>query len=117
MKKIKDASNTPIVNDRECPLLTITQHIKAINTNAILSAVSIVHECTDDCKIMSTRKTIVERENVTIPDGYHVEHDYSNDFFCLNVSIPIRTNVYHVILYHYSVVYHAQCSTKFQCTQ
>ena len=85
MKKIKDASNTPIVNDRECPLLTPTQHIKAINTNTILSAVSIVHECTDDCKITTTRKTIVERENVTIPDGYHVEHDYSNDFFCLNV--------------------------------
>ena len=85
MKTIRDASDTLILNDRDCPLLTTTHHIKAIATTKILSAVSIIHECMDNCKLTSKRQASVERETVTIPDHYVIQHDYSNGFFSLNI--------------------------------
>ena len=64
MKTIRDASDTPILNDRDYPLLT-TQHIKVIATTKFLS-VSDIHECMDDYKLTSKRQANVERETVTV---------------------------------------------------
>ena len=85
MNTVKDIAGTAILNDRDCPLLTSMNYIRGIAPSSVVSAVSIVHECTTDCKYTNCKATIIERETVTISNGLNLVHDYSNNFFCLNV--------------------------------
>ena len=76
----------PILNELECPLLTLTRTIFAVKTKAVKRAVSIVHECTTTCQFvtkMCPRK--IEREQVLF-SRLEYEHDYAQNYmYCLNI--------------------------------
>ena len=86
LELVTDGAGTIITNDRDCPLLTCMNYVTAINPNTIISAVSIVHECTRDCKYKAGKSSTIEREAVDLSTGLTLEHNYTtNTFFCLNI--------------------------------
>lgn len=83
---LKDGVGTVITNDRDCPLLSATNYVAAVHPSDIISAVSIVHECTTDCKFKAGKSRKVERQEVDLQTGLTLEHDYTtNTFFSLNI--------------------------------
>ena len=52
-----------MVNDYDCPLLTLTANITIISSSIVIQFVSIVHECTANCVFTTLRNICtVERE-------------------------------------------------------
>ena len=39
-----------MLNDYECPLVSLTKNISTVDCNQVKCAVSLVHDCTDGCK-------------------------------------------------------------------
>ena len=39
-----------MLNDYECPLVSLTKNISTVDCNQVKCAVSFVHDCTDACK-------------------------------------------------------------------
>ncbi len=76
-----DTSN----NEFDCPLLMLTNLLYCINSHKIQNPVSIIHECTDSCKFITTTiSSTVEHEHLhTSGPSYY--HDTSNKMYCLNV--------------------------------
>lgn len=72
-------------NDLDCPILTLTNDFYAIPPNHILTPVSVVHQCNDACVfVQKVSSSSIERESVS-KHSVVFEHDWSNDFYCLNV--------------------------------
>ena len=77
--------NEQIVNDFDCPMLTLTNDFYAILPNHILTPVSVVHQCDAACVfVQKPSSTHVERESVS-EHSLVFEHDWSNNMYCLNV--------------------------------
>lgn len=76
----------PILNEFDCPLLSLSHTIFTVNSTGIKKAVSVVHNCTDTCRFIDVNCfRHVEREDVTIK-RLEYKHDYSgNLMFCLNI--------------------------------
>ena len=80
------AEDQPILNEFDCPLLTLTKTICCISCDKIYSAVSIVHMCDDSCELRTTTVTRhIERESVSLDNQLCLVHYLSNKMFCLNV--------------------------------
>ena len=77
---------TSILNEFDCPLLSLSHTIFTVNSTGIKKAVSVVHNCTDTCRFIDMEcSRHVEREDVTIK-RLEYKHDYSeNLMFCLNI--------------------------------
>ena len=75
----------PLLNPMDCPLLLLLSVFKVIFSEHIISAVSIMHECSSLCTYTqcSTSYT-VERESVTT-NTITFKHDFCNKLYCLNV--------------------------------
>jgi len=58
------ANGQKVLNDRECPLLFQLDILLLVPSTCIISAVSIVHECSSDCKFIpsTTTSKVLERE-------------------------------------------------------
>ena len=70
-----------ITNEQNCPLLELATHSHLIVASAILSLVSVVHECGSDCILeMATSAIKLEREVVDTP-RLQYKHNYDNRFF------------------------------------
>ena len=82
-----ECGGRPITNEQNCPLLELGCHSHLIVASAILSAVSVVHECSSDCVLeMATSTVTLEREMVdTHRLQYKHNYMYDNRFFCLNI--------------------------------
>jgi len=62
-----------ILNDVDCPLLTLTKTFLLVPPSALVSAVSICHQCSSSC-------TLKEQ-----PNGQLIfKHDWSNDLYAYN---------------------------------
>ena len=74
-----------LLNSFDCPLINLTNIIYCVPSTFVSHSVSIVHQCTDSCKI-SRRDTIyqVEQEQLKLPSLVYT-HDWSNTMYCLNV--------------------------------
>ena len=68
-------SGTPLLTEFECPLLELTPHLYTLPTTSIISPISVVHVCSNSCKI-------IEHTYV---------HDFSNCLFCLNIYCTTST--------------------------
>jgi hypothetical protein len=56
---------SPIMNEYDCPLLSLTRTIMAVKPLEILRAVSIVHQCTESCRFIEKESARnVEREDI-----------------------------------------------------
>ena len=94
-KQVKDHSGDNICNEKGFPQLRKTSKLLMTSSSSIITAVSIIHDCSSTCHYSSERPKIsLERENVssTLPISYI--HDYSNSQYCLNTqSLFIRSSL------------------------
>lgn len=74
-----------LLNQFDCPLLTLTNRIFAVHPDCILTTVSVVHQCNSSC-VFVEKPCIsnVERECVSQKSLVY-QHDWSNDMYCLNI--------------------------------
>ena len=66
-----------MLNDYECPLVSLTKNISTVDCNQVKCAVSLVHDCTDACKFeekVSSRRIEQKLTN----EKLHFKHDWSN---------------------------------------
>ena len=76
----------PILNEFDCPLLSLSHTIFTVYSTSIKKAVSIVHNCTDTCQFIDMEcPRHVEREDVTIKRLEYKHDFFGNPMFCLNV--------------------------------
>ena len=74
-----------ICNEYDCPILNLTGVIYCLPSRYILSAVSIVHECTTTCTfVISTTQKKIEHEVITVSKTTY-RHDWSNKLYCENI--------------------------------
>ena len=82
-----DVNGQCMVNDYDCPLLSLSSQIVTVAPSAVHTAVSVMHECTSTCLFdnSNTRQTL-EREDIhTIHMHLSYTHDWTNTFYCLNI--------------------------------
>ena len=81
-----DFNGEDVLNDYDCPLLTLTSNIVTIPSCKVEASVSIIHQCTSSCTfVLSPVGQIVERENVSNAGSLTYKHDGTNTLYCLNV--------------------------------
>ena len=69
------ANGISVKNEMDCPLLEARTRYEVIPSTNVLSAISVVHECTGSCKLRPMQTTVVERENTVAITGQTVCHD------------------------------------------
>lgn len=80
-----EISGESLTNSFDCPLLTLTSSLCLLRTTFIHSAISIVHECTEQCVFVQVESCrMVEREAVK-NSSLVFQHDYDSLLYCLNV--------------------------------
>ena len=80
-----DALGQAILNEYDCPLLSITNLLMCISSHCVSHAVSVVHECTHTCTFVPSsgnKKIEHERVELSLPS---FKHDWSNKMYCHNV--------------------------------
>ena len=72
-------------NEQDCPLLTLTKTLCVVPSSAVITHISVIHQCTSTCNI-TTQPFTIEREREQLSNEKLVHyHDFSNDMYCLNV--------------------------------
>lgn len=80
-----DLLGEQILNEYDCPLLSMTNLLYCIPSNSVIQAVSVVHECTSSCTfVQASTSRRVEHEVVDSTDILF-KHDLSNKMYCYNV--------------------------------
>lgn len=80
-----DLLGEQMMNEFDCPLLSMTNVLYCIPSNTVSQAVSVVHECTNSCTFVKTSVIRnVEHEAVESSDIIF-KHDFCNKMYCLNV--------------------------------
>ncbi len=78
-----------LLNEQECPLLTLVDVMLVISTNLVLTSVSIIHNRINTCTFNTghcARKLTVEREhNIICNNGLAFNHNYTNVMYCINI--------------------------------
>jgi len=93
-----DLLGTPVLNEYDCPLYTITDVFHTVPSGCISHTVSVLHECTDSCVFKRVDvQTHVERETVT-SHKLVFDHDFCNNIYSRNISILNNE------LFHYSLL-------------
>ena len=73
------------VDDRNCPLIRLSNVFMTVESVSILTAISVVHRCNKRCELKVTRKRFhVEREQCTL-NSLTLAHNFSNDMFIVNI--------------------------------
>ena len=74
-----------ICNEYDCPLLTVDNDFLMVKSNNIVTDISVIHHCTDECVFAeATQETIIERQSVD-SSKLTLQHDYSNNTHFLNI--------------------------------
>ncbi len=76
-----------LLNEQECPLLTLVDVMLVISTNLVLTSVSIIHNCTNTCTFITGHyapKLTIEREHIC-NNRLSFNHDYTNKMYCINI--------------------------------
>ena len=76
---------TVLHNDFDCPLLTLTTNIFIVPSHLILTYVSVIHQCTNTCTIVSQLTSLTQEREQVNQERLFLNHDLSNDLYCLNV--------------------------------
>ena len=72
-EEILGSFDEAILNDIDCPLLTLTKKFLLVPPSALVCAVSICHQCSSSC-------TLIELSNGQLT----FKHDWSNDLYAYN---------------------------------
>ena len=80
--------NEMICNDFNCPLLLLSSNVYFVRPSAVISAVSVVHECSMSCTFKEiTSSRVVERETVQCYQTVF-EHNWNNNI-CIVYCMPL----------------------------
>ena len=71
-----------MLNDYECPLVSLTKNIFTVDCNQVKRAVSLVHGCTDTCTFEERDSSRRIERKLTNEKALHFKHDW---MYCLNV--------------------------------
>ena len=74
-----------MLNDYECPLVSLTKNIFTVDCNQVKRAVSLVHDCTDTCTFEERDSSRRIERKLTNEKALHFKHDWCNMMYCLNV--------------------------------
>ncbi len=96
-----------LLNEQECPLLTLVDVMLVISTNLVLTSVSFIHNYTNTCTFNTghcARKLTVEREHTGIcNNGLSFNHNYTNKMCCINIYCMF-TLTFFFYRHHFSIV-------------
>ena len=87
------AGGSPILNEMECPYMLATHNFEVVPSCHIHKSISLIHECSDTCKLQEATTTLIERKKVSITGTKILQHDATNDMYFLNVYC---VNNYHI---------------------
>lgn len=75
----------PILNQFDCPLLTLSTDFYAVHPDSIITSISVIHECTTSCTFkQNSSSSRIERELIS-QNSLVYEHDWSHNIYCLNL--------------------------------
>ena len=70
-------------NEQDCPLLTLTKTLCVVPSSAVITHISVIHQCTSTCNI-TTQPFTIEREREQLSNEKLVHYqDFSNDNYVL----------------------------------
>jgi len=55
------AGGVPVTNEMDCPYVMPTYRYEVIPSSNIVSAISLVHECSTSCEMQPAKRTKIER--------------------------------------------------------
>lgn len=86
LEKVLTPLEEPILDEIDCPLLSLTNTIFTTSSKLIRRSVSIVHQCTDTCHFVEKEwPRVMERETVH-SSRMEYEHDFANNLmYSLNI--------------------------------
>ena len=85
---LRAPNGTQLQNEFDCPIASLTNEIFIVEPINIIQPVSIVHLCSDSCKISTTynKTRQLEREQVKLSKEQAIfKHDPSNNLYCINI--------------------------------
>ena len=75
---------TPLSNDYDCPLLSLSSLFRCVFSTSIMQSVSIMHECTPTCVVKQVNSAMqVERHSIISPK-YLFVHDFCVFVYCMH---------------------------------
>ena len=77
--------DSAIINDLDCPLLSLTNTLYFTNPNSLVCSVFVVHECSTSCVFQRQGSSYTIKRELVLKDSLGYEHDWSNEIVCLNV--------------------------------
>lgn len=81
LKQILSDNMEPILNQYDCPLLMLTEHIFDILVSDLISSISAVHMCTDSCIVIEENSSrVFEREKIDA-NRTIFKHDWTNHMY------------------------------------
>ena len=80
-----DTFGTQVINEYDCPLLSLICLFRCVLPHSIIQSVCIVHECTPTCMVKHVTTTSqVERLSVRSQKRMFV-HDFGNTLYSFNI--------------------------------
>ena len=79
------AMDQPILNEFDCPLLSLSTTFHVIPSSSTVTSVSIIHQCSQACTFAQSSTPVTREREVLISSQLTYTHDYSNTLFCLNM--------------------------------
>ena len=85
LRPLAKLAEQEILNEFDCPLLTMEDRVSVVPASKIGHLVNIVHECTTSCAFeVYSQHQMIEREKASkMTLAYR--HDHSNKIFSLNI--------------------------------
>ena len=78
-----------LCTEYDCPIVELTNHLVIVNPSIVIGPVSIVHLCSNTCKMIDTFPVrLYEREQVldqTDKSKAVFKHDLNNRLYCFNI--------------------------------
>lgn len=80
-----DVNGENILNEYDCPVLSLTDLIYCIPSQCIKHSISVVHECTTTCTyVTNCISNVIEHETVQTA-SLIFKHDWKNKLYCHNI--------------------------------
>ena len=76
---------SPLLNEYDCPLLTLSKTVFCISSSNVLRSVSVVHECTESCNFKTARVCSKSGKTGHVCNTLVYCHDWNNPIYCYNV--------------------------------
>ena len=79
------ATDEPILNDVECPLLFLSHELFVVSPRSIVRPISIVHQCSDSCSFQEDTVVSHIEYQETTHTSLVFKHDFTNNLYCFNI--------------------------------